>query len=552
MYWTRRFIFSFLLYSITAAPSHQTSHRLSWLGGDSSKKASQLTRHLQNQFDTSAQVSTADAVLVSIQTPLTPTLLAQLDNLMQQRIPIMLVDVNADLKLKLMKRYLPVQHAESTDSAILMMDAFQDPQGGVHYHLVHIPAGSDDIGDIPTGGKQRHIVQHIVSPVSTSISVDPAVTDARALERASNFDKLAAEVVDYLKTYFDHCGGIKPNHIRCWQFMQHQHGAGKASMNQQMFMQQVQQSLYRQEAPSMVPEDGAVWRELIETTFRFWEMSWKDPFPFRQVQTISHRLNTYWYLYLQAPPFKELYYAFVLVDGLHNPNTQLATPDAVGLYLSNLDINIHAERADREADHENVFWIRSSPKTQNTQHTIGRSWSSTDAYSMSMNLGFTGKVVSGSMNFNYTHTFTASYSESRDITDWSVVENTNPVSGTGQWRYYQQWPVDMLQHNVQDFPRVWEQYYEQSWNPCRVKDVPNLSKFALATHNSMVWAVNPRLRSKDMKQLPIRFTMSFLPKVTAHTCEVFDGHHKLAQSYLEFADMAWDVNVADLNNIQWE
>lgn len=172
-------------------------------------------------------------------------------------------------------------------------------------------------------------------------------------------------------------------------------------------------------------------------------MYWDEPFPFKKTQVISHRLNTYWYLYIQAPPFAQLYYAFVMVDAIHNPQTQLANDDAVGLYLSNLDIRISANRENDETDPENLFWIKSSPPTQNTKHEIGKSWSSTDSFSLSMNLGFKGELFSGGLSFNYTHTFTASYSETREITDWSVVEATDPVSSVGVWSYYQSWPVDM-------------------------------------------------------------------------------------------------------------
>lgn len=106
-------------------------------------------------------------------------------------------------------------------------------------------------------------------------------------------------------------------------------------------------------------------------------------------------------------------------------------------------------------------------------------------------------------------------------------------------------------NRLEDFPRNWEQYYAQSWNPCVVKDVPHLSKFSLKAHNSMVWGVTPALRSRDGKKLPIRFRLSFVPTVFAHTCEIYDGHHKLGTSSMKFDDMTWLINVADLNNIQW-
>ena len=460
--------------------------------------------------------------------------------------PVILVNVDGETKQSVMQKYLPIQHTqEFGDSSMLLMDTFQDGNNNTHFFVMHLPAGSGSSDQVVEYANENGLEFH---------ESFPALKDALALEVSANFSDLAADIWNQVEEYLDECAGFSLTEDdrvqRCWSYMKAVHGVGSKKPDEKLLLQHNDNE--NLDKPTMIPEDGAVWRELIETTFRLWEVQWGRPFPFEKKQTVSHRMNTYWYLYLQAPPFKELYYAFVLVDGLHNPNTQLSNRDAVGLYMSNLNINIHAERADGKRDNDNLIWIKSSPKTQNTQHTIGRSWESTDSYSFDMNLGFTGKVLSGGLKFNYTHTFTASYSESRDITDWSVVENTNPVAGTGQWKYYQSWPIDMMANSVDNSARNWEQYFEQSWNPCRVKDVPNLSKYALGTHNSMVWAVSPALRSRDLRHLPIKFVLSFFPKVTAHTCEVFDGHHKIAQSNVPFNDMGWNVNVADLNNIQWQ
>jgi hypothetical protein len=108
-----------------------------------------------------------------------------------------------------------------------------------------------------------------------------------------------------------------------------------------------------------------------------------------------------------------------------------------------------------------------------------------------------------------------------------------------------------LFNNVDNFPQNWEQFYEKAWNPCRCKIVPNLSQYALTTHNSMVWGLKPELRSADGKSLPVVFRVGLSPRVTAHTCEVYDGHHKMLQSWSNFEPMSWLVNVADLNNINW-
>jgi hypothetical protein len=69
--------------------------------------------------------------------------------------------------------------------------------------------------------------------------------------------------------------------------------------------------------------------------------------------------------------------------------------------------------------------------------------------------------------------------------------------------------------------------------------------------NDLVWAINPSLKSDDQKSLPVRFKVELHPMAAAHTCENYDGHHKLGTVWIDFDDMAWEVNVADLNNIQW-
>jgi hypothetical protein len=92
-------------------------------------------------------------------------------------------------------------------------------------------------------------------------------------------------------------------------------------------------------------------------------VTWQSPFPFSAHQVVSHRLNFYWYIYVQAPPFSQLYYIFLLVDAIHNPQTQLVNPDAVGFYLSNLELYLHAELPDGRVDNDNVFWVSLWPAT---------------------------------------------------------------------------------------------------------------------------------------------------------------------------------------------
>jgi hypothetical protein len=42
---------------------------------------------------------------------------------------------------------------------------------------------------------------------------------------------------------------------------------------------------------------------------------------------------------------------------MHNPKTQLASSEAMGLYLSNLELEVSASREDGQGDPENLFWV---------------------------------------------------------------------------------------------------------------------------------------------------------------------------------------------------
>ena len=445
------------------------------------------------------------------------------------------------------------------DSAIYFIDLFHDLDDGVHYRIMNLPQGYQDISKVSAGLSVRRTVSYAESDGSAveehqvvSGPSDTYLLDS-LIERDPEITKLASEVTRDIHEYLVNCGGVKPDVAHCFNYV---HSDVKSAVLKDALMRKRSGrpdlgllSVLNEGYKQMVPESGAVWREVIESQYRYWAMRWGAPFPFDKEQVISHRLNSYWYLYLQAPPYQQMYYAFMLVDGLHNPNTQLSIPEAVGGYLSNLEIKMQAARENGEPDSDNIFWIKSNPPTQNTQHTIGQKWESTDSFSLGMNLGFKGEEVSGGINFNYTKTFTASYSEKRDITDWGVVENTNPVVGRGDWRYSQSWPVDMQINRDRNFPRNWEQFYAQPWNPCIVKEPPNLSRYALGTHDTMVWAVRPQLNSNDGRYLPVNFDVQLSGIVTAITCEIYDGHHKMAQWDFEFTDMNWTLNVAGLNNI---
>jgi hypothetical protein len=485
---------SLAFHSATAGPAPFSSNSISELILRRLDTLNFVTPFSLNTWSSaSALVLSGQDLETSVMTSTSHPIVRALERARDASLPVIFTDMSGAQKtwaFGILKS--PIRHVSASDpksepmaSTFLLVDTFKDEHAAVHYRMIHLPGtvskpqftrrDGQMVFSAPDDETPQGFDCRITSPNATSMDSFPCEvrTDAKALSATMASSGVLSDLVQDVREYLTQCGGQDGGEV------------GMTTTACQTYMASNFKGIEAAGLTQMIPESGAVWRELIETTYRTWTTEWGKPFPFEQVQEISHRLNTYWYLYLQAKPFSQLYYAFVLVDAIHNPRAQLDRDDAVGFYFSNLKLQIVAQDSTGKSNPNSIFWVKSSPSTQNTKHEVGRSYSSTDSYSFSMNLGFEGKNVKGGMNFNYTKSFTASYSESREITDWSVVEDTDPASSTGQWHYFQQWPVDMLVNRADNFPQNWEQYYERPWGPCKVRDVPNLSRFALTTHDSM-------------------------------------------------------------------
>jgi len=298
---------------------------------------------------------------------------------------------------------------------------------------------------------------------------------------------------------------------------------------------------------NMNPPEGAVFRSVDWTTVSTGVFQWNsDGFPFPFQQFLS-RIDVTWYLYLQAPPSQLAYLVYALIDGQHTMNTPIDRPSALGYFMSNLELSIRAQPK-TGGDENRFYWIYSNPPTQNNVHHEGQSSSISDQYSASFNLGFNAQDVTGDMSFGYTQTFTTTYTVTTDVTDWSVVETSDPVASSGSWKYFQSWPVDMSRHNLDTFAQDWEQYYSSSWKrTCAIKEVPNLSRFTMQTHNSMMWHADPSLRT-DPKTLNVAVWLPSRVVGTALTCTDFNGHHVMSQNSANF-NPSWVINVADVANM---
>jgi hypothetical protein len=76
--------------------------------------------------------------------------------------------------------------------------------------------------------------------------------DGGSLEQSSNFDELSAEIIESVEEYLKHCGGqrsLADQINECWNYMSVAYP--KLGMSNSLA------------ANSMIPENGAVWRELV-------------------------------------------------------------------------------------------------------------------------------------------------------------------------------------------------------------------------------------------------------------------------------------------------
>lgn len=196
--------------------------------------------------------------------------------------PVLLLNVDSHQKDKV---GIPISHGGySSHSKALLFDSFKDINNATYFRLINVPVGA----------------QNRITKVNNEVGNLSFLETSSFVEREefSIFEEFLKEVSEYL----EYCGGNHNvvNFGDCWSFM-------SSSLT---------------DSNNMIPEKGAVWREYIETTFMQSTSEAYNNLPF-QPQKMIHRLNIYWYIYLQAPPHTQLYYVFAMVDGMHKANIQL-------------------------------------------------------------------------------------------------------------------------------------------------------------------------------------------------------------------------------------
>ncbi len=82
----------------------------------------------------------------------------------------------------------------------------------------------------------------------------PITTDALAISASAEFEELSYLVIRDVQAYLDVCGGSmnQTNRGMCWAFMKLEHGDRLKASGER--------------PPSMVPDNGAVWREFVRSS----------------------------------------------------------------------------------------------------------------------------------------------------------------------------------------------------------------------------------------------------------------------------------------------
>ncbi|KAH3764284.1 hypothetical protein Pelo_3858 [Pelomyxa schiedti] len=295
---------------------------------------------------------------------------------------------------------------------------------------------------------------------------------------------------------------------------------------------------------SMVPPNGSCYQAYEHSVIQSFDVSCTDDnLPFKN-QIMNSETLVYWYLYLQSAPVAFLVYS--LLDGLHTPNTVIDDLyNADGMYISNLEVAMEGTPTFGTSD--GFYWSFSQPPTQNNVHVDGQTETITDSSSKTFSLGFNGECTSKGWSFGSTESFTSSYSYSTDITDWSTVETSDAVARRGSWKYYESWPVDASLHDLDTYGADWEIYYSEPWDPCTLKQTPNLSRYTSQTHDSVMWTAESDLVN-PYGELDIEFKLNTDITVTGVTCTNYNGHHMMCQTPVNYGN-TWILNIANLNNV---
>jgi len=260
------------------------------------------------------------------------------------------------------------------------------------------------------------------------------------------------------------------------------------------------------------------------------------------------------YLYATANPATnelEAFDLYMIAEGLYKTNVKYNQDLVRGPAHRELWVNMTAVPVQQGYTIDEYHWEYSVPSTVNQQGTVTTGLSDTLTIGESASLG----RGTSSFGFSQSYAWTNSYSQTTDIEDVSVNEDTDPISGEGEWYFYQEAPFNIEENPPYNFGNDWEAWYSSEWSPCVVQIGPNLAFNSQQSSTAIRWQASPALINFSTATFNVAYSAHIMLEVDTVWCP--DGpndpcgssHHCLEWDTPN-AMPSWTVNVIQsLNNI---
>ncbi len=223
----------------------------------------------------------------------------------------------------------------------------------------------------------------------------------------------------------------------------------------------------------MVPPNSTTcWGEMQQTTYiddsrttfsSLIPFSVLSPFLFFLSLFPPHILSNR-FLYAEANQATEMLEAlliYIIAEGLHATTPACNTGGCRGYAHRELWVNISAvPKVPYTIDQ--FHWIYSEPQTNNAQSSVETGVSDTTTVGCSASFSKDGAGI----GFSRSYSFTNSYSDTVQVYDFNVVEDTNPNTGEGKWIFYEEAPVNIQTYPLENFGNDWESWYSNQWFVC--------------------------------------------------------------------------------------
>jgi len=245
---------------------------------------------------------------------------------------------------------------------------------------------------------------------------------------------------------------------------------------------------------------------------------------------------------------------YMIAQGLHATSPICNDDTCRGYAHRQLWINMSA-LPQTYYDVNSYHWDYSSPSTINEQSSVSTTVGDTFTIGKSADLD----PKNGLIDFQSSYSWSNSYTDSVNVQDVTVNEDTNPITGVGKWYYYQQSPFDISQYPPQDFSEDWQVWYvsdssSNSVGGCVIQYGPNLAFNSQQTSTAIRWEASPELVNYTNASLNVVYLSNVYAEVDMVWCpddpsNPNPGHHEI-EWWILSSSPSWSTNVIQaMNNL---